>query len=140
MIVRPTPRSLVVCEQVVPDAMKPNRLSLLRVIHAITPKRGSDYPLIQSELCVFAQLTEGRGEGQLRVEIHNADSDDVLFRTRSRLIRFPENDPLRIHGVKFQILGLVFRVPGLYWFQLWFDDFNLIQTPIVLRPPASSSQ
>jgi len=125
---------MMVCEDVVPDATNRNRLSLLRVVHAIKPKVGVEYPLTHPQLCAFAQLTEGRGTGQMRVEVRHADMDEVVYRSPTVEVKFPGNDPLTIHGVYFRFLKIQFPSPGLYWIQLWYDDSLLIQNPVVLRP------
>jgi hypothetical protein len=134
MAARPTARSVVICEDVAPDVTNPRRLSLLRVVHAIQPAVGSTYPLLQPQLCVFAQLTEARGAGRLGVAIRSAEDDAVVFRTRVRDVVFPGNDPLTVHGVNFRMRNVPFREPGLYWVQLCFDDAVLTETPLVLRP------
>jgi hypothetical protein len=134
MDLRPTARSLVVCEEVVPDRVNPNRLSLLRVIHSITPAQDSQFPLLQQRMSVFAQVTEGRGNGLMRVEFRFADTDRLVAYTRTRSIAFSGNSPLLVQGIHFQVLNLVIRDPGLYWVQLRYNDDVLIQTPLLVRP------
>lgn len=130
---RPTARCLILCERVVPDAENPKRLSLLRVISTARPAAGDDYPLVQAELSVFAQLTECRGAGRIRIEVRNADTEAVTYRSPEQRFTVP-NDPLKIHGVTFRIRNLVFPEPGLYWVQLWYDDDVLTHTSITFRP------
>ena len=139
MTVRPTARCFVVCEEVAPDPVALHMLSLLRVVHAIRPARGAGYPVVQPQLAVFAQLTGGRGEGAVRVEVRNADSDAVVYRTRSAQARFDANDPLAVRGVRIRILNLAFPVAGLYWVQLRYDDEVLAQAPVLLRAEHPSS-
>jgi hypothetical protein len=124
---------MVVCEDVAPDPENPNRLTLFRVVHSIRVKVGVSYPVTYPQLCAFAQLTEGRGAGRMRVEVRAADSDGLVYRTPPVEVRFRDNDPLMVHGVTFRVRGVRFPNPGLYWFQLWFDDAVLIQSPVLLR-------
>jgi len=133
MSLRPVLRRLILCEKVAPDLENPNRLSLLRVVHALAPKPGSKYPLLIEQLSVFAQITEGRGQGLMWVEVVHADSNKTIFRTKRRSVAFP-NEPLLVLGIHFRINFLPFSLPGLHWVQLWFEDTVLIQTPLLLRP------
>ena len=138
MAVRPTVRTYVVCDDIRPDQAAPNRLTLVRVAHALSPTPGSNYPVRHRQLCVFAQLTGGRGSGVVRAEVRNADTDAVVRRTRSVPIAFPANDPLAVGGVTIRIPGVVFDTPGLYWVELWYDDEVLAQAPVLLRPEQPS--
>ncbi|MBX9578774.1 MAG: hypothetical protein K2X87_00555 [Gemmataceae bacterium] len=140
MAVRPTVRIFAVCEEVAPDATDPSKLSLLRLVEAIRPKPGSQYPLLQPVLTAFAQLTGGRGSGTVRAEVRNADTDAVIRRTRSATAAFPTNDPLTVRGVTIRIPNVVFDAPGLYWVELWYDDEVLAQAPVLLRPEQPSHE
>jgi hypothetical protein len=129
---RPVVRSLILCEEVVPDAANPNRVSLMHVISAIGPVAGATYPVIRPRLGVFAQLTACRGQGPIWVELRQADTDRVVFRSRSQSVRFPD-DPLAVNGATIRLRNLVFPVPGLYWVQLWFDNTVIGVTPLRLK-------
>ncbi|MBX9625966.1 MAG: hypothetical protein K2X82_19360 [Gemmataceae bacterium] len=140
MAVRPTVRIYAVCEEVVPDAADPNRLSLLRLVHALRPKLGSRYPVLHPVLTVFAQLTGGRGPIAVRAEVRHADTDAVVRRTRPFATAFPANDPLAVQGVAIRIENVAFPAPGLYWVELWYDDEVLAQAPVLLRPEQPSHE
>ncbi len=126
---RPFARSLIVCDRVVNDPNNSNRVSLIGVVSTIRTLSRPAFPAIRPLLSVFAQLTECRGAGLLWVEVRQADTDRVLFRTRIRTVTFP-SDPLAVHGVVFRLVNLVFPTAGLYWVQLWFDMEILAQHPL----------
>jgi hypothetical protein len=132
--VRPTPRGITVCEAIAPDVENPRRLTLHRVVHSIQPKRGCSYPVRHGRLCVFAQVTEGRGTGTMAVVVRRADTEQVIYRTADVQVVLPQNDPLRVFGASFTTAEMTFPTAGLYWFELWYDDSVLMQTPVVLRP------
>jgi len=129
--VRPTLRSIIVCERIVPDPENLNRVSLNNVINSIRPTGEPPYPLAHGQLSVFAQVTECRGIGRVRVDIRRDETDELVFRTRTREVTFP-NHPLVVYGFRFRILGCVFPAAGVYWVQLWYDDGLLGQLPISL--------
>jgi len=127
----PLVRTLIVCEEILADPSNRNRISLVNLIHSIRSIEEPPSPLRYRELGVFVQLTACRGQGELWVEIREADKDEVLFATQTRSVAFP-NDPVRVHGLRFRIRNITFPAPGLYWIQFWYDKRLLAQQPIVL--------
>jgi len=110
--VHPTVRYLIICEDVQTDPAIPRRVTLVGLISAICAVEEPPFPLLYRELCVFLQLTECRGSAEGRVEIRHADSDQVVFRTRTRTVPFP-NDPLEVVGATFRIRNCLFQQAGL---------------------------
>lgn len=130
--VNPTIRYLIVCEDIQTDPEKPRRVSLTGLISAIRSIDQPPYPLLYRELCVFLQLTECRGPAEGRIEIRHADTDQLVFRTRTRTIPFG-NDPLEVVGAVFRIRNCCFPEPGLYWVQFWYHEQVLARQPLILR-------
>ena len=130
---RPTARSIIVCEKIVPEPDHPIRVCLVRVINSIRAAVGVHYPVRHQELAVFAQLTECRGTGRVRIEIRNSETNTVVARTNNHLMTFP-NEPLTVYGFRFRVQDILFPEPGLYWVQLCYDDGVIAQTPITLLP------
>jgi hypothetical protein len=81
---------------------------------------------------VFLQLAECRGNAEGRIEIQHADSGQVVFHTRTRTLELG-SDPLEVIGAVFRIRGCLFREPGLYWVQFWYNDQMIAQQPLLLR-------
>ncbi len=130
--VHPTVRYLIVCEEVQTDPDNPRRVSLVGLISAIRSIEQPSFPLLYREICVFLQLTECRGAAEGRVEIRNADSDQVVFRTRTRTIPFA-NDPLEVSGITFRLRNCLFPAASLYWVQFWYNEQMIAQQSLVLR-------
>jgi hypothetical protein len=128
--VRPVVRYLIVCEDIVLAPANPRKVTLIGLTNTIRASKG--FPVRQSELCVFGELTDSRGTGRVRIEIVQADTDRVVFRTRTRSVSFG-NDPLDVIGVRFRIRNCLFPAAGLYWVQFWYNDELIEQQPIVLR-------
>ncbi len=130
--VHPTVRYLIICEDVQTDPDNPRRVTLVGLISAIRTLETPPFPLVFREICVFVQLTECRGSADGRIEIHHADSGQVVFRTRTRTIPFG-GDPLEVVGVTFRIRNCLFQAPGLYWVQFWYNEQMIAQQPLLLR-------
>jgi len=128
----PLVRSLILCEDILTDPDNPRRVSLLNLVQVIRSVGELAYPLVQPELCVFAQLVGGRGTGTVEVRIESAESGGMIFQTRPRSLTFP-NDPLAVYGLRFRIRNCSFPTPGLYWVQLRYNDQLLGQQPLILR-------
>ena len=130
--VHPTVRYLIVCEDVQTDPDNPRRVTLVGLLSAIRSPQQPPFPMLYREICVFLQLTECRGPADGRIEIHHADSGQVVFRTRTRTIPFG-SDPLEVVGATFRIRNCLFQEPGLYWVQFWYNEQMLAQQPLLLR-------
>jgi hypothetical protein len=130
--VQPTVRYLILCEDVQIDPDNPRRITIVGLISAIHSLEQPAFPLLYREICVFLQMTECRGSAEGRIEIHHADSGQVVFRTRTRTIPFG-NDPLEVVGVVFRIRNCLFQEPGLYWVQFWYNEQMIAQQSLLLR-------
>jgi hypothetical protein len=130
--VNPTVRYLILCEDVQTDPDNPRRVTLVGLLSAIRSVEQPLFPLLYRELCVFLQLTECRGPADGRVEVRHAESDQAVFRTRTRTIPFA-SDPLEVVGVTFRLRNCLFQAPGLYWVQFWYNEQMIAQQPLVLR-------
>jgi hypothetical protein len=75
----PVVRYLIVCEDIQTDAATPRKVTLVNLISAIRSKDDPPFPLLYRELCVFVQLTECRGAGQITITIANDLSGDIAY-------------------------------------------------------------
>lgn len=130
--VLPTVRYLIICEDVQTDPSNSRRVTLVGLISAIRSVDQPAFPLLYPELCVFLQLTECRGPADGRIEVQQADSGQIVFRTRTRTIPFA-SDPLEVVGATFRLRNCLFQQPGLYWVQFWYNEQMIAQQPILLR-------
>ena len=110
----------------------PRKLTCVNLVSTIRSSAEPPFPVRSAELCVFLQLTDCRGPGDCRVEIRHADSDRVVFRTRTRTAPLG-TDPLDVYGVTFRVRNCTFPEPGLYWVQFWYDEKMTAQQPVLLR-------
>ena len=130
--VLPVVRHMCVCEDVEIDAANSHRISIIGLLGNLRSLDEPPFPIVQKQICVYLQLTSCRGPAQGCIEIRNADTDELVFRTKSHTMQF-RNDPLEIQGVKFRIRGCLFREPGLYWVQFWYNEEMLAQQPLLWK-------
>jgi hypothetical protein len=59
-------------------------------------------------------------------------SGNVIFRTRSRPVRFV-GDPAEVGGMLFRILNCSFPAAGLSWVEVIYDDSVLARQKLFLK-------
>jgi hypothetical protein len=130
--VLPVVRYLVLCEDVHADQVDPQRITLVGLISTLRSLEEPPYPILKQEICAYLQVTGCRGAAQGHVEIRHADSDEVVYRTRTRTIPLV-TDPLEVVGIAFRLRDCLFPKPGLYWVEFWYNDEVLAQQPLLMR-------
>src|SRR4051794_14168442 len=117
--VHPTVRHLLLCDEVVVDADQQG-VSLIRLASTIRSLNDPPFPLCHPQLSAFVQMIECRGPADVRMEIVQADGDEVVFHTATRRVAFP-NDPLELVGLSFRFLDVTFPSAGLYWVRFTYN-------------------
>ncbi len=121
--VEPVVRQMILCDDVQIDPQQPHKINVFGLVDTIVSSSEPRFPLSHPELCVFLQLTGGRGTGLGQIVVVAADSEQPLFASQAHAISFGTN-PLAVRGVIFRILNCIFVEPGLYWV-----DFRLRARP-----------
>lgn len=128
----PIVRYLILCDDVQTDDDGPRRVTLVGLIGTLRSLEDPSYPILKREFCAYLQLAECRGAARCRIDIQHADSGDVIYRTRTRIVPLT-SDPLEVVGVTLRLRDCLFPEPGLYWVQFWYNDRMLAQQPLILR-------
>jgi hypothetical protein len=131
----PLIRHFLACDEIIisPDG---ERYSLVNLIHAIRPLPGVTYPRRHPLLCLFVQMTNGRGSHVFRVEFVSGvgPAERTIYATPSRQYDLG-NDPLAVLGLPIRLENLSFPAAGQYEFHLICDEEILARTAIELREP-----
>ena len=135
----PVVRNLIVCEDMLRHPENSNKMTLVNVVSTIRPNDEFGFALTVPQLCVYAQVTECRGQGTIRLRIVHSDSGLIVFQSADHVLSFP-NRPLDVVGVPFRILECTFPIPGLYDVELWFDEVCLTQHPIRVEETRHASE
>jgi hypothetical protein len=125
-------RQMILCDDVQIDPHQPHKVNVYGLVDSIVSASEPLFPLTHPELCVFLQLTSGRGTGTGQMVVVVADSEQPLFASQAHAITFSTN-PLAVRGVIFRILNCVFPGPGLYWVDFRFDGKTLNRQPLSVR-------
>jgi len=104
--------SALVCDMVIVDAMtgKGTAVGIFDVINA--PR----YPVRHDRLFVFCQLTNGRGQVGVHINIVDLEDNEKIIHQDTVQTEFV--DVRQVANVIFQFVGLVFPHPGEYRVQV----------------------
>jgi Family of unknown function (DUF6941) len=125
----PVVRYMAVCEEM---EVHKKQISLLRLVLNIRSLGTPPYPLLYRQLCVFAVLTEARGNASVTLRVVHADTGAAVFAPRVQHVSFGK-DPLTAYGVRFRLRDCLFPQVGLYWIQFLYGDAVLAQQDLYLR-------
>ncbi len=129
--VSPIVQNLIVCEDIEVDPANPKRDKLVNVLRSIRSDDKPPYPHRHAKVCVLVLLTACRGQGEVRLEVREDETEDVIARTKTQTVSFP-NSPLTVYRLRFRLRDCNFPAPGLYWIQFWYGDQMLDQEAITL--------
>ena len=130
--VDPFVRHMLLCEDTRRDPNNPKKVDVLGLLSTIQPVGESAFPLHLAALCVYLEVTGGRGTGQAQVDCRQADTGRVVFSSPPHALTFPLN-PLAIRSLVFRIRDCIFSDPGLYWIQFCYNQKTLAEQPLVVR-------
>ena len=130
--VLPVVRHILVCEDLIYDPAKPRSVTLKNLLGNIRSISHPPYPLLYPELCVYVQLTECRGAGEVRLRIEAADTNTLVYQTPKLKVSLG-NDPIKKHGLPFRIRDLLFPSSGLYLVEFWYNDVKLEEETLLLE-------
>jgi hypothetical protein len=116
MIQVPVVVGLTLCEMMSVDPER-GRVSLDGVFHTL---RLSDFPLEPRRFTVYAALTDGVGEGLLKLTVTRLQTNRIIYSFR-RWFAFP-SDRLEPVNMEIRVTRCIFPASGRYAFALLFDD------------------
>lgn len=109
------------------------------IIGILDHLHGSQYPVMMSRACVFAELTNGRGTVPISFRVVDADEARPPVIAANVDVAFP--DPLAISQVACGALGATFPEPGEYRVQLLASGVVLAERRLlmILDKPAEQA-
>jgi hypothetical protein len=117
----PIVRYMIVCDDVVNDPQRPQKPVVVGLTCRVNSTGQPPYPTRLERLTVFLVLTDARGAGTGWIRIIFEETEELIFETGHRTLQFG-NDPLRLAGVKFQILDCPFPRLGIYRAEFWYNN------------------
>lgn len=128
--VSPLGKIVYVCDDVVQDPVT-RKLDIQGACTALEPPAGVGYPYTLHQLCVFAQLTGGRGQAVLEVKVVDAATGEEVFGSPSYQIQFPGGQSLTTVLIRMQ--ECPFRRRGVYLVQLFCQRVFVDDRRLTLR-------
>ncbi len=128
----PVVRYLIACDEILVATNNPRKVSLVNVVSSIRSYSSLPFPVTHPLLCVYLQLTEGRGGGDIHIEIVQAVTGQPIIRTQARPVRFTA-DPLDVVGLAFRVKNCTFPAAGQYEVHCWYNNVMLAEQPLLLR-------
>ena len=125
---------MIACQDIQRNPANPRQVSLINLINEIRSRGVPPFPLFYRELCVYVQLTECRGPGDVEIKIEHADSGQLAYPGPEHSWRaaLPRN-PLSVVALPFRIRNFIFPEAGLYLIQLWYNSKLIADQPLILR-------
>jgi hypothetical protein len=114
----PTAIGLLVCEQVIIEERTHN----ITLVNCFTLRKIGSFPSEPQRFAVFALLTDGQGDIDLKLVIERLDTGEEIF-SQPRSLRFP--DPLEEVRFLFRITTCSFPVARRYDVVLFAEGHEL---------------
>jgi hypothetical protein len=128
----PIVRHMLVCDDVRLDPDNPHKVHVFGLVSTIQSSAEPSFPLLHPQLCIYLQVTGGRGSGEGEIVVVRADSEETGFASAAHALSFPAN-PLSVTGIVFRIQDCLFPEPGLYWVQFRYNEQTLAREPLLVR-------
>lgn len=122
----PTVLALLLCDQVIIDAQTKKK-SLIGVFDNIN-WFGNPAP---ATLAVYAKLKDAQGTYNFNIRVVSLKDESVLTNIEIKGVAIP--NPLQSVELAFNMVGLQFREPGKYEFQLYANDVYLSRVTVEAR-------
>lgn len=90
------------------------------------------YPVVQSEICILAFLTECRGVADFVLSCIDEERGKLIYESRKWRVTF-EPDPLLVRVVPFRIRSLRFPRQGVYRFDLAYNGKVIAEQSLRMR-------
>ena len=81
---------------------------------------------------VFVTMTGGRGTAKCRVQVTEADTDEVIHDGDEHRFQF-DVDPTSVHVATIRVGSCTFHRPGLYYVEFMYNGRQLTREALIVR-------
>ena len=124
MLQLPVVLGLTLCDRMEVDRQA-RRISLVGLFHRL---KFSSFPTSPQQFTVYAAVTDGVGEGVLRLAVTRLETGDTIYRY-SRWVAFSADRLSPLH-LEIKVRCCVFPAPGRYALELSFDGQSVNDRPL----------
>lgn len=132
----PLALAFIACDTIITDAQT-GKKSLIGIFNSAGAAR---FPHILPQFFIFASMTNGNGDTEVRVQLSAADNSEI-FNLKGRI---PFKTPLDCPEMIFGIQNLVIKAPGTYELRLLANDVLVASRLLTFRelrvPPPPAPQ
>lgn len=122
LIPPPTGIALVVCDNVYTDSG--GKRALIGLFNQII---ATSFPAFHHRLCAFVSLTSLRPQTVCKLEIVDAETDEPIVSMQGPL---RDDNPTTILDLVFELHGVTFPHPGVYFVRFGGQDRVLMERPL----------
>ena len=125
----PVAKTIYLCDHVLSMAIHGTlKTDIIGLVNSI---RAPSFPHVATKFCAFAQLTGGLGLVPFFVLVKHAATDDQVYQTPDRTLRFPTRSFV-VH-MSQAINHCVFPWPGIYLAELYCNNQWVADTTLLLH-------
>ena len=89
------------------------------------------FPALRSRLCVFVQISGHAGEANCHIEIENAESGELIYKSGTKVVHF--ESPTCVEPTVFRLRNCMFSSPGVYFVQVIHENKMIWERPLLVR-------
>lgn len=129
----PVVRYFLACREIERDT-ESGDTTLHRLIHAIVPLPGEEFPVRQNPFVLFGLLSGGRGNHAISIQFTQFElGEEILISAPpARFVDFGQ-DPIRVFGLPMELENVDFETSGQYSFHLVCDGHRLATVDILVK-------
>jgi hypothetical protein len=128
----PIAKPLLFCHDVLSDPDTGN-VHLIGVFDAIRPQSQPPFPHRHGQFAVFVELTDAAGVVPARLDVVEAQSGELIFRTADHRLVFRNRQA--ILRALFRLQNCRFSRPGVYWVQFFCHNRFITDKALHLLQP-----
>lgn len=119
--------SAITCDRVIFDRITgmPSIINIVQIVNA------QKYPVRNSQLVFFCELTNGHGITDLEIRLLNVEDEDEILFKQVKQVDF--RDVRHVLTLALNMQGIIFPEPGEYRFQLFANGQLLGERRVVCR-------
>ena len=122
LVLKPSARNMVVCEDVATDDRWPGKAILVGPVSWIRWPEEETEQVTLPTLCVYLVLSGGRGTGRVRISCINEETEAELFPLQEMTLSFEGRDPSRPYTGVVRLNDCEFPKPGIYVVRFLFEN------------------
>jgi|tagenome__1003787_1003787.scaffolds.fasta_scaffold20587359_2 hypothetical protein len=128
--IAPFVRHMLLCDDVRPVTGNQRKVTVYGLTSVLKVGQ-SGFPA-RFGFTVYLQLTAGRGAGNGRIVVVDAEDGSLCYEGQDHPMTFSD-DPLLLYAAKIRIPSCELPRAGLYWVEFWYEGMFVAREPLLVR-------